>query len=189
MMQRPQSVNSKQVPTASISSSPPGTATGWYPTNSVDFMRSNGLMPHIPSTRSPSPNNLSSNQMFHQFHYQQPQYFVPSSGPGDSSGSNKGSTGSSGATSPVDWSTSGSMAQMDYTSIDWSLNRGFTIPRAWRIVVRTKFKEQCSSRMFLPDGGVANSGTSTSGSHEWSSPFEGDDIFGLSRQFVSSPSL
>ncbi|KAJ6315882.1 hypothetical protein OIU78_019204 [Salix suchowensis] len=240
MMQRPQSVNSKQVPTASISSSPPGTATGWYPTNSVDFMRSNGLMPHIPSTRSPSPNNLSSNQMFHQFHYQQPQYFVPSSGPGDSSGTNKvnglwsragaspslaaasslglfsvpGSTGSSGATSPVDWSTSGSMVQMDYTSIDWSLNRGLQSPGPGGLWLGPSLKSSAQSYVStgasgfgarlamraapsgngvpipgLQDGGVANSGTSTSGSHEWSSPFEGDDIFGLSRQFVSSPSL
>jgi hypothetical protein len=41
----------------------------------------------------------------------------------------------------------------------------------------------------LQDGGVANSETSTPGSVEWTSPFEGNDLFGLSRQFVSSPSL
>jgi len=240
MMQRPHSVNSKQVPTASISSSPPGTATGWYPTNSADIMKSNGLMPHIPSTRSPSPNNLSSNQMFHQFHYQQPQYFVPSSGPGDSPGTSKvnglwsragaspslaaasslglfsglGSTGSSGATSPVDWSTSGSMEQLDYTSIDWSLNRGLSSPRPSGLWLGPSLKSSAQAYVStgasgfgarvamraapsgngipipgLRDGGVANSETSTSGSHEWTSPFEGNDIFGLSRQFVSSPSL
>ncbi|CAK7331871.1 unnamed protein product [Dovyalis caffra] len=244
MMQRPQSVNSKQIPTTSISSSPPGTAAGWYPTNSVDIMKPNGLMPHIPSTRSLSPNNLSSSQMFHQFHYQQPQHFIPCSGPGDSPGTIKvnglwsrpgaspslaaasslglfsglGSTGSSGASSPVDWSTSGSMAQLDYTSIDWSLDRGLSSPSPGGLFLGpTSLKS--SAQMYdasasgfgarlamrsapivndngngiplpgLQDGVVANSETSTPGSREWTSPFEGNDLFGLSRQFVSSPSL
>ena len=245
MMQRPQSINSKQVPITSISSSSPGTAAGWYPTNRVDIMKPNGLMPPIPSTRSPSPNN----QMFHQFHYQQPQHFVPSNGPGDSPGTSKvnglwsragaspslaaasslglfsglGSTGSSGASSPVDWSTSGSMAQLDYTSIDWSLDRGLSSPRPggfWLGPTNLKSSAQTydssSAQMYdsssasgfgarlamrsapsgngipvpgLQDGGVANSETSTPGSVEWTSPFEGNDLFGLSRQFVSSPSL
>jgi hypothetical protein len=178
--------------------------------------------------------------MFHQFHYQQPQYFVPSSGPGDSPGTSKvnglwsragaspslaaasslglfsglGSTGSSGATSPVDWSTSGSMEQLDYTSIDWSLNRGLSSPRPGGLWLGPSLKSSAQAYVStgasgfgarlamraapssngipipgLRDGGVANSETSTSGSHEWTSPFEGNDIFGLSRQFVSSPSL
>ncbi|KAF2290065.1 hypothetical protein GH714_001703 [Hevea brasiliensis] len=147
MMQRPQSVNAKQVPATSISSSSPGTAASWYPTNGVDVVKSTCLMPNIPTTRSLSPNNLNSNQMFHQLHYQQQQHFVPGSSPGDSPGTSRGnglwsrtgasptlaaasslglfsglggSAGSSGASSPVDWSTAGSMAQLDYTSIDWS---------------------------------------------------------------------
>ncbi|KAJ6715830.1 UBIQUITIN-ASSOCIATED/TRANSLATION ELONGATION FACTOR EF1B PROTEIN [Salix koriyanagi] len=240
MMQRPQSVNSKQVPATSINPSPPGTAAAWYPTNSADIMKSNGLMPPIPSTRSRSPNNLSSNQTFHHFHYQQLQHFVPSNGPGDSPGTSKanglwnragaspslaaaaslglfsglGSTGSSEASSPVDWSTSGSMAQLDYTSIDWSLDRGLSSPRHggfWLGPTNLKSSAQTydsSASGFgarlamrpapsgngipvpgLQDGGVDNSETSTPGSLEWTSPFEGNDIFGLSRQFVSSPSL
>ncbi|KDP34538.1 hypothetical protein JCGZ_11088 [Jatropha curcas] len=241
MMQRPQSVNTKQVPASSISSSPPGTATSWYPTNGVDAIKSNGLMHHIPTTRSLSPNNLNSNQMFHQLHYQQPQHFVPGSGPGDSPGTSRGnglwsrtgasstlaaasslglfsglggSAGSSGASSPVDWSTAGSMAQLDYTSIDWSLDRGLVSPRPsglWlgpgsfknstqmydssssslgaKLAMRTAATGNGVRIPGLQDGGVANSETSGTGSQEWTSPFEGKDLFSLPRQFVSSPSL
>lgn len=240
MMQRPQSANTKPVPATSISSSPPGIAAGWHPANGADIMKSNGLMPHIPSTRSLSPNNLSSNQMFHQLHYQQQQHFVPSSSQGDSPGTNRGngswsrtvtsptlaaasslglfsglgSTGSSGASSPVDWSTAGSMAQLDYTNIDWSLDRGLSSPRPsglWlgpgslkngvqmydsgtsglgtKLAMRSAPNGNGVPIPGLQDGGVVNAETSAAGSREWTSPFEGKDLFSFSRQFVSSPSL
>ncbi|KAG8663094.1 uncharacterized protein LOC110627659 isoform X2 [Manihot esculenta] len=235
MMQRPQSVNTKQVPATSISSSP-GTTASWYPTNSVDIMKSNGLLPHIPTTRSLSPNDLNSNQMFHQLHFQQQQHFIPGSSPGESLGISRGnglwsktgasptiaaasslglfsglggSAGSSGASSPVDWSTAGSMAQLDYSSIDWSLDRGLSSPRSggmWigpgplrngtqiydssnKLAMRTAASGNGVRIPGLQDVGVAIAETSSANSHEWTSPFEGKDLFTLPRQFVSSPSL
>ncbi|KAB1203628.1 hypothetical protein CJ030_MR8G000655 [Morella rubra] len=149
VMQRPQSVNGKQGPTTSMSSSPPGTATSWYPTIGVEVMKSNGFLQQNLTTRSLSTNNLSLNQMYHQLQYQQQQFF-PGSSPSDSPGSIRGnglwsrtaasptiaaasslglfsavgSTGSSGASSPVDWNTAGSASHLDYANIDWSLDRG-----------------------------------------------------------------
>ncbi|KAJ9146630.1 hypothetical protein P3X46_028869 [Hevea brasiliensis] len=241
MMQRPQSVNAKQVPATSISSSSPGTAASWHPTNGVDVVKSTCLMPNIPTTRSLSPNNLNSNQMFHQLHYQQQQHFVPGSSPGDSPGTSRGnglwsrtgasptlaaasslglfsglggSAGSSGASSPVDWSTAGSMAQLDYTSIDWSVDRSLSLPRpsglclapgslkngtqiydssttclGAKLAMRTAASGNDVCIPGLQDVGVVNPETSAANSHEWTSPFEGNDLFSLPRQFVSSPSL
>ncbi|XP_065878789.1 uncharacterized protein [Euphorbia lathyris] len=241
MMQRPQSTSTKQVAATSISTSPPGTGGSWYTTSNVDTLKSNGLMPHIPTTRSLSPNDLNSNQMFHQLHYQQHQPFIPGSSPGDSPGGSRGngilsrsgasptlaaasslglfsgfggSACSSGSSSPVDWSTAGSMAQLDYTSIDWSLDRGMSSPRPgalWagpgslkngsqtydssgsglgaKMVMRSAAN---GSGVHLPTGlqdGVVNTETGATGSQEWTSPFEGKDLFSLPRQFVSSPSL
>uniref|UniRef100_A0A2P2L3D9 UBA domain-containing protein n=1 Tax=Rhizophora mucronata TaxID=61149 RepID=A0A2P2L3D9_RHIMU len=243
MMQRPQSVNTRHIPATNMSSSPPGTATTWYPTNSADVMKSNGLMLSIPPTGSLNPSNLNQSQMFHQLHSQQQQHFVPSSSPGDSPGTSRanglwsrtgmshtlapasslglftglGSTGTSGASSPVDWSTAGTMAHMDYSNVDWSLHRGdLSSPRPsglWmgpgllkndtqmynsngsninmgvKLALRSVSNGSGAPISRLPDGGVASAETSAAGSNEWTSPFEGKDLFSLSRQFVSSPSL
>ncbi|XP_022729326.1 uncharacterized protein LOC111284719 [Durio zibethinus] len=241
MMQRPQSVNTKQIPATSISSSPPGTTSFMYPTNSVEIPKSNGFMPHIPSARSLSSNSLSSNQVHHQFYYPQQQHFTSSSGPGDSPRTSRanglwsrtgastmlapasslglftgvGSTTSSGASSPVDWSSGSSMAQLDYTNIDWSLDRGLSSsPRPGGIwlgptsPMKTAYMYYPNTNGLtakpamsltpngngvpiagLQDSGVAPADSSTAGSHEWTSPFEGKDLFSLPRQFVSSPSL
>ncbi|POO01453.1 Ubiquitin-associated domain containing protein [Trema orientale] len=246
MMQRPQSLNTKQVQ-ASMSSSLPGTAASWYPTSNVEVMRSSGFLPQIPSSAgSLSPNNLSSNQMYHQFQYQQQQHqqLVPSSGPVDSPGSSRGnglwisrtgasptlaaasslglfsglgSAGSSGASSPVDWNTGGSMLQLDYTSIDWTLDRGLTSTRPNGLLLGVASYMKNNANIYeskasglaaaqpgmrsaspnvngvsiagLQDGGAASSETSAAGSRDWTSPFEGEDLFSLPRQFVSSPSL
>ncbi|KAK0606271.1 hypothetical protein LWI29_035938 [Acer saccharum] len=249
MMQRPQSVITKQVPATSISSSPPRTATSWYPSNNVEIMKSNGFMTHIPSN-SFCNNNMSSNQMYQQFHYQQQQqqqhqqqqqqHFIPSSSqqvesPGSSRGnaswrrvgaappiaaasslglfSGLGSTGSSGASSPVDWSTAGSMSQFDYTNIDWSLDRGLTTsPRPGGLWIGpTSVKNSVvydsntngvgsniptmratgtnGNSVPIPVPVLKEGDSSAGGSHEWTSPFEGKDLFSLPRQFVSSPSL
>ncbi|KAK4856309.1 hypothetical protein QYF36_016215 [Acer negundo] len=246
MMQRPQSVITKQVPATSISSSPPRTATGWYPSNNVEIMKSNGFMTHIPSNSFIN-NNMSSNQMYQQLHYQQQQqqqqqqqHFFPSSSqqiesPGSSRGnaswrrmgaappiaaasslglfSGLGSTGSSGASSPVDWSTAGSMSQFDYTNIDWSLDRGLTSsPRPGGLWIGpTSVKNSViydsnsngvgsniptmratgtnGNSVPIPVPVLKEGDSSAGGSHEWTSPFEGKDLFSLPRQFVSSPSL
>ncbi|KAL5831545.1 hypothetical protein ACOSQ4_016899 [Xanthoceras sorbifolium] len=232
MMQRPQSVITKQVPATSICSSPPRTATSWYPSNNVEIMKSNGFMSHIPG------NNMSSNQMYQQLHYQQHHHLIPSS-PGESPGSSRGnaswrragaaptiaaasslglfsglgSTSSSGASSPVDWSTAGSMAQFDYTNIDWSLDRGLSSPRPGGLWIGpTSVKNSViydsntngvgsnnptirtastnGNSVPIPVPGLKEGGdSSAAGSHEWTSPFEGKDLFSLPRQFVSSPSL
>ncbi|KAK9273202.1 hypothetical protein L1049_018009 [Liquidambar formosana] len=236
MMQRPQSINAKQAPAASISSSPPGTAASWYP-SSVEIMN-NGLLPHIPSTRSLSPNDLSSNQLYHRLHYQQHQQFVPGSSPVDSSVVNRGngnglwsrtgtsptiaaasslglfsglgSNGTSGSSSTVDWSTGGSMLPLDYASIDWSLDRTLPSSRTsglWMglstYLKKTHMYDSNTSGMGvkpamrsapsdgssiagLQDGGAAAAESSAAGSHEWTSPFEGKDLFSLPREFVSS---
>ncbi|KAJ1394295.1 Ubiquitin-associated domain, partial [Sesbania bispinosa] len=240
VMQRPQTVNAKQVPAASMSSSPPGVAASWYPTNSVELMRPSGFMSHTPSTRSLSPNYVSSNQMYHQLQYQPQQQFVAgSSNSVDLQATNRGnsiwnragpspmiaaasslglfsglgSAATSGATSPVDWSTGGSM-QFDYTNIDWSLDRGsgssptrssalwlghspFTKSGAHTYgsnasggVAQSSIRPLPSNGSIVPLPGLQDGGVSsaeTSGSPEWSSPFEGKDLFSLPRQFVSSP--
>ncbi|XVE59880.1 hypothetical protein DITRI_Ditri05aG0082700 [Diplodiscus trichospermus] len=243
MMQRPQSVNTKQVPATSISSSPPGTSSFVYPTSSAEITKSNGFMTHRLSARSLSSNNLSSNQMHHQLYYSQQQHFTSSSATGESPGTSRGnglwnrtgasptlaaasslglftglgSTTSSGASSPVDWSSGSSMAQLDYTNIDWSLDRGLSSsPRPAGIWLGPTSVMK-SAHMYYPntnglsakpamrltsngngvpiaglqDGVVPPVENSTAGSHghEWTSPFEGKDLFSLPRQFVSSPSL
>lgn len=238
MMQRPQSVIPKQVPASSISSSPQ-TATSWYPSNNVEIMKSNGFMSHIPST-SFSSNNINSSQMYQQLHYQQQQQqnLIPSSSSVEAAGisranpswrrlgtaptisaasslglfSGLGSTGSSsGATSPVDWSTTGSMAQFDYTNIDWSLDRGLSSPATgglWFGPTSVKnsssviYDSNSNPTMLRSTGANGNSSvpipvpgmkegdsSAAAGSHEWTSPFEAEDLFILPRQFVSSPSL
>ncbi|KAK8515672.1 hypothetical protein V6N13_139359 [Hibiscus sabdariffa] len=234
MMQRSQPVNKKSVPATIISTSPPGTSF-MYPTTHVEIAKSNGLMPHFPSTRSLNSNNSSSSQMHHQLYHQQHQHFTSSSGPGDSPGISRGnglwsrtaasslglftglgSTTSSGGTSPVDWSSGSTMAQLDYTNIDWSLDRGLSSsPRPGEIWLGPSTSPMKSFHMYYPytngfsakpamrltsngkgvpivgllDSGVASAKTSTAASHEWTSPFEGKDLFSLPSQFVSPPSL
>lgn len=241
MMQRPQSINTKQVPSTSTSSSH-GTATSWYP--SMEAMNNNGLS-HIANARSFTPNNSSSNQLFQ--HYQHHQQFVSGGNPMDSQGPSRGNgytrsrtgtsptlaaasslglfsglgtSGSSGPTSPVDWSTSGSMQQLDYTNIDWSLDRTMPSlrPGGLRMGVSSFMQNNThtydsntngvganpgvrlvpsnrSSGISIPGSQdrVANTETSTTAagpsSREWTSPFEGKDLFSLPRQFVSSPPL
>ncbi|XP_057954323.1 uncharacterized protein LOC131148560 [Malania oleifera] len=231
MMQRPKSINTEQAPATSISSSPPGTAANWYP-GSVEIMKSNGLLQHIPSTRNLSPNNLSSNQLYQQQgHPQQQQQFVDFPGTYKGNGSwsragssptlaaasslglfsGLGSSGSSGSSSPVDWSTGASMLHLDYTNIDWSLDRGLSSSKPhglWLGMAPFMMDESDASGVGakpavrsipsnrngvliggLQDGGVATAETPAANSREWSSPFEGKDLFSLPRQFVSSPSL
>ncbi|CAL0315832.1 unnamed protein product [Lupinus luteus] len=241
VMQRPQTVNAKQVPATSMSSSPPGVAANWYPANNVEAMRSNAFVSHTPVLGNLGQNYPSSNQIYHQLQYQ-PQQFVshssysvdpqttsrakimwnrngasPTLAAAASLGlfSGLGSAATSGASSPVDWSTGGSM-HFDYTNIDWSVGRSISPPRSkasWPgvaplskstaqfygsnasgVVAQPPFRSVPSNGGMGPmsglqDGGVPSAETAPVGSREWRSPFEGKDLFSLPRQFVYSPSL
>ena len=115
------------------------------------------------------------------------------------------------------------MSHLDYSSIDWTLDRGLSSPGPNGLWLgmhsftrnNTHIYDSNTSHIYdsntsgisaqpamrsvpitngvsiagLQDSGVVTSDTSASGSREWSSPFEGKDIFSLSRRFVSSPSL
>ncbi|XP_019164158.1 PREDICTED: uncharacterized protein LOC109160303 [Ipomoea nil] len=160
VMQRPQSISQKQTPSSSISSSPPGNAAGWYP-NSFEPTKTkpNGLMQHVPGTRSLNSNAVSTNQLYNQLHYQQQQQqpLVSSNGSLESPGTNRsnslwdrtgtsqpqtlaaaslglfsglGTNPPSGSLSPVDWKNGCSMPQFDYTNIDWSLDCGSSSSRS-----------------------------------------------------------
>ncbi|KAL2535969.1 Ubiquitin-associated/translation elongation factor EF1B protein [Forsythia ovata] len=139
MMQRPQSMNAKHVHTPSVSSSPPGTAVGRYPT-SAGTMKPNGLVRPVIVARSLSPDAVSSNRL----------NLCPAVAQLDSRGTSRGNSlwnkagtsptlsaasslglfsglgtnGASGSSSPVDWNTGSSMLHLDYANIDWSLDRG-----------------------------------------------------------------
>ncbi|GER40688.1 ubiquitin-associated domain-containing family protein [Striga asiatica] len=244
VMQRPQSMNPKQAPVSSMSSSPP-IGSNWYPnttTSGIDTVKPKVVAPATALSRSISPNGVSSNPLYNQFQPQLP--FGPgpnhSSGPMDlhmpplrvNSGgglwSSRGSgspslsaasslglfsgIGSSGSSSPVDWSTGSSSLQLDYTSIDWSLDLGTLPTRPNGLWAGGSYPVQgkgpgfdsfaygmgmkaAAMRPVLASGGglpegIAGSGETGSGSsREWTSPFEERDIFSLPRQFVSSPSL
>ncbi|XP_010245149.1 PREDICTED: uncharacterized protein LOC104588773 isoform X2 [Nelumbo nucifera] len=124
-----------------------------------------------------------------------------------------GSTGASGSNSPVDWNTGDSMPQCDYTNIDWTLESTSSRPNGLWLGLASFVK---NSRMYdswssatsaaampamrsatssgvcitgLQDGVVATDTSSSAGSHEWTSPFAGKDLFSLPREFVTSPSL
>lgn len=243
MMQRPQSVNTKPQVQASMGSPLTGAAPSWYPTNNIEVMRSTGFMPQIPSsTRSLSPNTnpMYLHQQQHQFHYQpqlphQPMY-VPGASPVDSPGTSRGnglwsragspglsaasslglfSAGSSGASSPVDWNTGGSMLHLDYTNIDWTLDRGLppSRPNGLLLGVASYMKSNTSMNMYeakasgaqplmrpgsassnvnavsIASGASSSDSATAAGFRDWTSPFEGEDLFTVPRQFVSSPSL
>ncbi|PSS21605.1 NEDD8 ultimate buster like [Actinidia chinensis var. chinensis] len=255
VMQRPQSqsANVKQAPTSttSVISSPPGTTSGWFP-NIVEVVKpTNGLSPHISSTRTLAHhNNSSSNQqLYNQLHYQhhhqpqqqqqQQQQFGSNNGALDSQGTSRGnglwnrmvtsptlsaasslglfsglgSNGSSGpgSSTPLDWNTSGSMLQLDYTNIDWTLDQSSSMSRSSGMfqgvtspIQNTRiYDSYTSGPSALANGGggggndrlgglhdgVTSAEMSAAGSREWSSPFEEKDLFSLPRQFVSSPSL
>ncbi|CAL0317551.1 unnamed protein product [Lupinus luteus] len=239
VMQRPQNVNAKQVPATSMRSSP-GIAANWYLTNSVEAMKSNAFMSHTPSTGTLNQNYHFSNQIYHQLQYQPQQFVSDSSYSVDPQATSQGnimwnkngasptlavaaslglfsglgSAATSGTSSPVDWSTGGSM-HFDYTNIDWSVDRSTASPRSkalWSgaapfskstaqlygsnasgVVPQPSFRPVPSNggmgRMSGLQDGVASAETAAAASRDWSSPFEGKDIFSLPRQFVSSPSL
>ncbi|RVW76028.1 hypothetical protein CK203_055302 [Vitis vinifera] len=232
VMQRPQSINLKHVSSTSMNSSPPGTAAGWYHSN-FEIAKSNGLSPNIPSTRNLNLNDLSANQLYHQHHYQTHQQLMSGSSPAESPGTHRGngsrsrmstspslaaasslglfsglgSTVSSGSSSPVDWSTGGQMQLLDYTSIDWTLDRNLSNGRPsgglWQgmasLVNNNAYMHDSNASVVvgnptmriippngngipipgLQGGGSANAEASAGSSREWTSPFEERDLFSL----------
>ncbi|XP_020552315.1 uncharacterized protein LOC105170953 isoform X1 [Sesamum indicum] len=174
VMQRPQSINGKQAPSTSLSSSPPGTGVGWYP-NSVETVKPHGFVPPpVAVSRSLSPNGVTSNPFYNQLHYQPQQQFVSSSSSMDSLGTTRGNglwsrggaspalaaasslglfsgvgtNGTSGSSSPVDWNTGSSMLQFDYTNIDWSLDRGSLSSRPNGLWTGANYSMQNNARTY-----------------------------------------
>ncbi|KAK4790943.1 hypothetical protein SAY86_031356 [Trapa natans] len=245
MMQRPQSANSKQVSSHHIGS--PGPGNSWYPTNGLDGKKPNGALPQISSTGNRNLAHSSqggSTQVYNPLQYQQQQQlYTWGSGiretPGASHGnaswnragvsptlaavsslglfSGLGSSTSSGAFSPVDWTNGSSTIQPDYTSIDWSLDHGLPPSRPGTLwlglaglmrsshggsnghdfrslgadskpAMRPAFGDSGVSKHFSGlQDAIAGAETSAMGSREWTSPFEEKDLFSLPRRFVSSP--
>jgi hypothetical protein len=234
MRQRPQVVITNPVPTSSMSAPP----TSWHPAASIEIMKSNGFMQthNIPSARSPSPNHLNPNQVYQQLQYQNQKRFTnnnqvdphgsmargnggqwtrnTASSPPISAASSLGlfsavgSAGTSGASSPIDWISGGSV---DYTNIDWSLDQSLSqnsrVNGNWSgLKSSSQIYDENMNRYSLNGsmGGRLNNSNGVSmensgagvivetqqaaTSPDWTSPFEGKDIFSLSRQYVS-PSL
>lgn len=124
-----------------------------------------------------------------------------------------GTNVTSGSSSPVDWKMGSSMSQLDYTSIDWSLDRGSSTlgtgglwsgvnslkqnntraHNSFTYGVKSAMRPVPSNGSGVPipglQDGIVSTETAVGGSREWTSPFEEKDIFSLPRQFVSSPSL
>ncbi|KAL1225908.1 hypothetical protein V5N11_019592 [Cardamine amara subsp. amara] len=110
-----------------------------------------------------------------------------------------GSAGTSGASSPVDWISGG---LVDYRSIDWSLDQGLSPnSRNWSELKSSSHTYDANMNKYSLKGSIGGRVSSSNGvtmenaetqqaatSQEWTSPFEGKDIFSLSRQYVP-PSL
>ncbi|CAN8236656.1 unnamed protein product [Cochlearia groenlandica] len=168
-------------------------SNGWYPSSRSDVMaQSKGYLP----TRTLAPNDLNSNIMYQQLLYQgqannghrmlsgssTPVSVAPAASLGLFSG-----YGASGTTSGLDWNTDGSMGQLDYNNIDWSLDKGLACPRPnQQYVGASTYETHMNGRTRMISNGMGLQLQESS--REWTSPFEGKDLFSLSRQFVP-PSL
>ncbi|KAF8118184.1 hypothetical protein N665_0006s0177 [Sinapis alba] len=169
-----------------------GGGSGWYPANRSEAAQSNGYLP----TRTLPPSDLNSNLMYQQLQYQQyqgqvsnghrtaggsasaPHALAPAASLGLFSG--YGTTSSSA----VDWNTDGSVGYSDYNNIDWSLDRGLSCPRTNQ-AASSSYEANMYGRtrtMGVQEAALVGNG------REWTSPFEGKDLFSLSRQYVP-PSL
>ncbi|CAL9175735.1 unnamed protein product [Musa hybrid cultivar] len=222
VMQRPQSVTTKQNPAStslSISASPPASA-GFYSNgmSSMDMMKvANGSLgrslPYLGLDGSSGQQFAPRNHLQTSASGVVESFATGGSGSWNSAGSfampsslglftGWGSHGSS--LSPVDWS-SGGTTPCDYTSIDWSLDSTLLRPS-----MRSDHLSATWSTMFmggkvtrpvtntsggvcvvgLQDGGsLATDSLYSSGSHDWSSPFAGKDLFSVPRQFVTNSPL
>ncbi|KAJ4908491.1 Ubiquitin-associated/translation elongation factor EF1B protein [Raphanus sativus] len=194
--QRSQSANTNTLPVSTMNSSftvsaaARGGGSDWYPANRSEAAQSNGYLP----TRTLPPNDQNSNLMYQQLQYQHyqgqvsnghrmsggtaPHTVAPAASLGLFSG--YGSTSSSG----LDWNTDGSVGYSDYNNIDWSLDRGLASPRP-NLAASSSYEAHMNGRtrtMGVQEAALVGNG------REWTSPFEGKDLFSLSRQYVP-PSL
>lgn len=233
--QQPQFVNGKMGPSKSVSLSSVGTVASWYPGN-VETLKSNGFVPSVSATRSLTPVNVGTSQLYNQFSAQPSQPFASSSDPMEPLGITRGnglrsrisaspaisaasSLGlfsgfggnvSSGSSLPLDWNSGSTMAHFDYSSIDWSFDRGSSMSSPSAVQIGTNGFMKHETRVYdsfpsgvgvkssmrrvlsnggsvgLQDGVVPPETSSMKGSREWTSPFEERDLFSLPRQFVSS---
>ncbi|KAF9599358.1 hypothetical protein IFM89_036815 [Coptis chinensis] len=212
MMQRPQSINTKQNhPVTSMNATPAVTAgclsaqQFYLPSNHQPYVSSPLDTPASGWGNSHGTTGSSSSSTS--------SLTVPAS-LGLFSG--WGSAGASGSSSPVDWNTGGSMPQCDYASIDWTLDS--TLPSrsnglwlglasfvknsrmydSWSPSTsadsKPTMRPASSNGIPIPgrQEGVAaetSSASTSEGQSEWTSPFAGKDLFSVPRQFVTSPSL
>jgi len=100
--------------------------------------------------------------------------------------------------SNVDWNTGGMMPEFDYTRVDWTLDctslsskqgglRLGISALSRNISGNNRMSSSCMGG--LQNVGISRNTSSFSGLREWTSPFEGNDIFSLPRSFVTSPPL
>ncbi|KAJ4882977.1 Ubiquitin-associated/translation elongation factor EF1B protein [Raphanus sativus] len=210
--QRSQSAKTNVLPVSTMNTSFTVAATaaaaaggsGWYPANRSEVAQSNGYLP----TRTLPPTDLNPNLMYQQqLQYQQyqgqmnnghrmagassPHTVAPAASLGLFSG--YGSTPSSG----LEWSTDGSAAKSDYNNIDWSLDRGLACPRPnqQQYMEASPYETNMNGRTRMMGNGNgmsmamgAQEAALVGNGREWTSPFEGKDLFSLSRQYVP-PSL
>ncbi|KAK8957568.1 hypothetical protein KSP39_PZI001421 [Platanthera zijinensis] len=113
--------------------------------------------------------------------------------------------GGSSGSSKNDWNTGGLMPHRDYTSIDWSLDltplrppsRNDATSDAWPVFMGGNAARPLMNGgggVYLPGlqerSGILTDGSAPASSQEWTSPFEGKDLFRVPRQYVtSSPTL
>ncbi|XP_019083783.1 PREDICTED: uncharacterized protein LOC104709100 isoform X2 [Camelina sativa] len=209
--QRSQSANTNVLPVSSMNASFTGAAaaagSGWYPANRSEPAQSNGYLP----SRTLPPNDLNSNLMYQQLQYQQyqgqvnnnshrmagasaPLAVAPAASLGLFSGFGSRSSSSS---SGLDWNADGSLGYLDYNNIDWSLDKGLAFPRPSQQYAATSSPYEAHmngrTRMMANGNGMGvamgvQEAALVGNGREWTSPFEGKDLFSLSRQYVP-PSL
>lgn len=207
--QRSQSANTNVLPVSTMNASFTGAAagSGWYPANRSEAAQSNGYLPSI----TLPPNDLNSNLMYQQLQYQQyqgqvnnnshrmagasaPLAVAPAASLGLFSGFGSAPHSSS---SGLDWNTDGSLGHLDYNNIDWSLDKGLACPRPSQQYVATSspYEAPMNGRTRMMANGNAmgvamgvQEAALVGNGREWTSPFEGKDLFSLSRQYVP-PSL
>ena len=202
--QRSQSANTNTLPVSTMNSpftvsAAAGGGSDWYSANRSEAAQSNGYLP----TRTLPPGDLNSNLMYQQLQYQQYQ--------GQASNGHRTAGGSASvqhavapaaslglfsgygsSSSAVDWNTDGSVGHSDYNNIDWSLDRGLASPKPNQqqyMATASPYEANMNGRtrsmgmaMGVQEAALVGNG------REWTSPFEGKDLFSLSRQYVP-PSL